>query len=193
MKKAANRLVFSTISDEDYKAIAFKHWTSVDKDYKTALTYTGFDINREEELEGLSNYFFNTGETNNIQNFLTFYRFFKGQKKHEYDYYFLIDSNIFFPTYFLRDYFKYVEERKIDISSPVHEVRHQKIFKFKSLVQKVTDTSFDTDICDGRAICLSKKAVKKLDSITRKRFKFDKKTFNDLSFLAINFTPIKYL
>ncbi len=190
----SKRLIFSTVTDNDSKAVAFKHWTNVDTDYKTAIAYTKFDIDREEELEALSNYFFNTAETNNIQNFLTFYRFFKGEKKHEYDYYFLIDSNILFPLYFLREYFKYVEEHNVDISSPVHDPRDRKKFKFNSLVQQLeVATSFDTDICDGRAICLSKKAVKKLDSITRKKFKFDKKTFNDLSFLAINFTPIKYV
>ena len=186
-------LVFSTVTDRDRRTVAFKQWISEDKDYRTALAYTGFSYDREIELEQATNYFFNTKETSNLKNFLTFYRYFKGHKKHEYDFYFLLDSNIFFPTYFLRDYLKLVKENKIDVSSPVHEKRQKNKFNIRKLIQKPAGKVFETDLCDERAVCLSKKAAKKLDSLTRKKIKFNKKTFNNLSFLAINFTPIKYV
>jgi hypothetical protein len=181
-------LVFSTVTDKNKRAVAFKHWINVDKDYRTALAYTGFDYDREEELDGISNYFFNSSDTCNIKNFLTFYNYFNGDNKHTYDYYFLINSNLLFPNYFLRDYFKEIISNKIDISSPVFE----KGTKHRKLSQRDNCKTFEIDRCSNEVVCLSKRAVKKLVSLDKK-VRFNVKTFDGLSFMAINFTPIKYV
>ena len=181
-------LVFSTVKDED-KSLAFKHWINVEKDYRTAIAYTGFDFKKEQDLDSSSNYFFNTTENNNIKNFLTFYNYFLDERKHQYDYYFLINSNLFFPNYFFINYFKEVAKNKIDISSPVFE----KGSKYKILTQRLEGENFSINECSNEAVCLSKKAAKKLHSYKKKRIKFNSKNFDKLSFMAINFTPIKYV
>jgi len=181
-------LVFSTVTDKDKRAVAFKYWINVEKDYRTALAYTGFDYDREEELDGISNYFFNSSDKCNIKNFLTFYNYFKDESKHQYDYYFLVNSNLLFPNYFLRDYFKELAIIKADISTPAFE----KGSKHKKLTQRTNCRTFEINSCSDEVVCLSKRAVKKLISLDKK-VKFNSKTFDGLSFMAINFTPIKYV
>ena len=188
-------LVFSTVTDYKKRAVAFKHWVNVERDYKTAIAYTGFDYDREEELDRIANYFFNTSEKSNVENFLTFYNYFLDDKKHNYDYYFLIESNLLFPNYFLREFFKEVISKKIDVSSPVYE----KTKKYKKLRQQPSGRSFDVSLCSNEAVCLSKRAAKKLNNVANQKqvqtqkIKFDTKTFDKLTFSAINFTPIKYV
>ena len=142
-------LVFSTVTDYKKRAVAFKHWVNVERDYKTAIAYTGFDY----------------------------------------------ESNLLFPNYFLREFFKEVISKKIDVSSPVYE----KTKKYKKLRQQPSGRSFDVSLCSNEAVCLSKRAAKKLNNVANQKqvqtqkIKFDTKTFDKLTFSAINFTPIKYV